>query len=248
MWWELSGFTLNNFPIYHKKYIYIIVHYTPTTYLSFNSKFALFDHLPPTSPHPYPITTNLISFFYDGLDFVCLFDLTPCMWEIIQYFLSNVWLISFSIPSSWPMQPQVPLSWASLVAQLVKNLPAMQETWAWYRVGKIPWRREWLPTPVFWPREFHGLQSMGLQRGGHDWATFTFIKIYFKVHPCCHYGRIPSFLWLNPVQASHSVVSDPLLPYRLQNPRGGGAWWAAIYGVTQSWTRLTWLSSSSRDL
>jgi len=24
-------------------------------------------------------------------------------------------------------------------------------------VGKIPWRREWLPTPVFWPGEFHGL-------------------------------------------------------------------------------------------
>ena len=40
-------------------------------------------------------------------------------------------------------------SWASLVAQLVKNLPAMWETW----VGKIPWRRERLPTPVFWPGE-----------------------------------------------------------------------------------------------
>ena len=46
-------------------------------------------------------------------------------------------------------------SWASLVAQLVKNPPAMQETW----VGKIPWRREMLPTPVFWPGEFHGLYS-----------------------------------------------------------------------------------------
>ena len=86
---------------------------------------------------------------------------------------------------------------ASLIAQLVKNLPAMRETpvqflqqqdllekgWAthfsilglslwlsWLRiclqcrrpgldpwVGKIPWRRERLPTPVFWPREFHGL-------------------------------------------------------------------------------------------
>ena len=44
-------------------------------------------------------------------------------------------------------------SWASLVAQLIKNLPAMWEAW----VGKIPWRRERLPTPVFWPGEFHGL-------------------------------------------------------------------------------------------
>ena len=39
-------------------------------------------------------------------------------------------------------------------------------------VGKIPWRRERLPTLVFWPGEFHGL-SMGLQRVRHDWATFT---------------------------------------------------------------------------
>ena len=45
--------------------------------------------------------------------------------------------------------------WASLVAQLVKNPPATWETW----VGKIPWGRERLPTPVSWPGEFHGLYS-----------------------------------------------------------------------------------------
>ena len=38
------------------------------------------------------------------------------------------------------------LSLASLVAQLVKNPPAMQETWFDPWVGKIPWRRERLPT------------------------------------------------------------------------------------------------------
>ena len=43
-------------------------------------------------------------------------------------------------------------SWASLVAQTVKNLSPMWETW----VRKIPWRREMLPTPVFLPGEFHG--------------------------------------------------------------------------------------------
>ena len=47
-----------------------------------------------------------------------------------------------------------------VVAHLVKNLPAMRETWVDPWVGKIPWRRESLPTPVFWPREFHG-QSRG---------------------------------------------------------------------------------------
>ena len=48
-------------------------------------------------------------------------------------------------------------SWASLVAQLVENLPAMQETWVRSLVQKDPLEKERLPTPVFWPREFHGL-------------------------------------------------------------------------------------------
>ena len=38
---------------------------------------------------------------------------------------------------------------------------------------------------------------------------------------------------------------NPLQCSCLENPRDGGAWWAAVYGVAQSWTQLTWLSSSS---
>ena len=38
---------------------------------------------------------------------------------------------------------------------------------------------------------------------------------------------------------------NPLCCSCLENPRDGGVWWAAVYGVTQSWTRLKWLSSSS---
>ena len=52
------------------------------------------------------------------------------------------------------------LNEASLVAQMVKNLPAMQETQFNPWVGKMPWRREWLPTPVFLPGEFHGQRSL----------------------------------------------------------------------------------------
>ena len=48
-------------------------------------------------------------------------------------------------------------SWASFVGQLVKNLLAMQRPGFDPWIGKIPWRRERLPTPVFCPREFHGL-------------------------------------------------------------------------------------------
>ena len=38
---------------------------------------------------------------------------------------------------------------------------------------------------------------------------------------------------------------NPLLSSCLENPRDRGAWWAAVYGVAQSWTRPKWLSSSS---
>ena len=47
----------------------------------------------------------------------------------------------------------------SLVAQLVKNPPAMREASFDPWVGTIPRRRERLSTPVFWPGEFHGLCS-----------------------------------------------------------------------------------------
>ena len=46
-----------------------------------------------------------------------------------------------------------------LVTQTVKNLPAMQETQVDPWVGKILWRREWLPTPAFLPEEFHGQRA-----------------------------------------------------------------------------------------
>ena len=49
---------------------------------------------------------------------------------------------------------------------MAKNLPAMQETQLQPWVGKITWRREWQPTPVFWPRESHG------QRGLADYSLW----------------------------------------------------------------------------
>ena len=76
-----------------------------------------------------------------------------------------------------------------------------------------------------WTEEPGGLQSMRSLRVGHDWAT----SLHFSLS-CIGEGNG------NPLQCSC-----------LENPRDGGAWWAAIYGVAQSWTRLKWLSSSSRE-
>ena len=53
------------------------------------------------------------------------------------------------------------------------------------RVGKIPWRREWIPTPALLPGKFHGQRSLvgynplGSQRVGHDRVTniHTLVKM-----------------------------------------------------------------------
>ena len=59
---------------------------------------------------------------------------------------------------------------------MVKSLPAMRRTTFDPWVGKITWRRERPPTPVFWPGEFHGQRSLvGYNAWGrrvrHDLAT-----------------------------------------------------------------------------
>ena len=56
---------------------------------------------------------------------------------------------------------------ASLVAQMVKNLPAIRRPGFDPWVRKIPWRREWQPTPVFLPEESHGQRSW---EGHSPWA------------------------------------------------------------------------------
>ena len=70
-----------------------------------------------------------------------------------------------------------------------------------------------------WMEEPGRLQSMGSWRVGHNWATSL--------------SRI------------REGNGDPLQCSCLENPRDGGAWWSAIYGITQSRTGLKWLSSSS---
>ena len=66
-------------------------------------------------------------------------------------------------------------SWASLVAQLVKNLPAMRKTWVWSLGGEDPLEKGTATySSILAGRILWTVQSMGSQRVGHDWATFTF--------------------------------------------------------------------------
>ena len=81
---------------------------------------------------------------------------------------------------------------ASLVAQMTERVH-LPRRWPRFNpwVGKISWRRKWLPTPVFLPGEFHGQKSLAgysqrVKRVGHHWmtntVTFTFILLN-QTHP-----------------------------------------------------------------
>ena len=80
----------------------------------------------------------------------------------------------------------MPLSlFRGLVAQLINNLPVKRSQFD-SCVGKIPWRRNRLPTPIFWPGRFHGLYSPWGRRVGHDWVTFTsLVAQWWWIHLRC---------------------------------------------------------------
>ena len=78
---------------------------------------------------------------------------------------------------------------ASLVAQTVKRLPAMQDPGFDSWVGKIPWRRIWQSTPALLPGKSHGRRSLigYVHRVAKSWTrlsyfTFTFSKLHYVNH------------------------------------------------------------------
>ena len=91
------------------------------------------------------------------------------------------------------------------------------------------WRRKWQHTPVFLPGESQGRGSL---LGCHLWSrteSDTTERLHFDFS----------------LSYTGEGNGNPLQCSCLENPRDGGAWWAAIYGVAQSWTQLKRLSSSS---
>ena len=95
-----------------------------------------------------------------------------------------------------------------------------------HEVMGLDWRRKWQPTPVFFPRESCGQRSL----------------------VGCFHGVAQSQTWLKwlSMHARNGEGNGNSLQYScLENPRDRGAWWAAIYGVAQSWTLLKRLCSSS---
>ena len=80
------------------------------------------------------------------------------------------------------------------------------------------WRRKWQPTPVLLPGKFHGWRNLvGYSPWGRKESDITERLPFHFSFSCIGEGNG------NPLQSSC-----------LENPRDGGAWWAAIYGVAQS--------------
>ena len=100
--------------------------------------------------------------------------------------------------------------------------------------NSIPFRRrQWhSSTPVLLPGKSHGQRSLvGCSpRGCTESDTTERLHVHFSLS-CIGEGNG------NPLQCSC-----------LENPRDSAAWWADVYGVTQSWTRLKRLSSSSSSI
>ena len=119
---------------------------------------------------------------------------------------------------------------ASLVAQMVKKSAC--NAWDLGSVpglGRFPWRGKWHPTPVLLPGESRGRRSLvGCSPLGCEESDMT-KRLHFHFSLSC----------------IGEGIGNPLQYSCLENPRDGGAWWAAVYGVVQSRTRLKQLSNVS---
>ena len=97
----------------------------------------------------------------------------------------------------------------------------------------LKWRRrQWHPTPVLLPGKSHGRRSLvGCSPWGREESDTT--------------ERLPFHFSLSCIGDGNG---NPLQCSCLENPRDGGAWWVALYGVAQSRTRLKRLSSSNFEV
>ena len=123
-------------------------------------------------------------------------------------------------PWHWSLWPQCPR----------ELIVSAQEAFVGFELASASFqRRQWHPTPVLLPGKSQGRRSLvGCSPWGREESDTTErLHFHFSLS-CIGEGN-----------------GNPLRCSCLENPKDGGAWWAAAYGVAQSWTRLKRLSSSS---
>ena len=145
-------------------------------------------------------------------------DICLSIWLVTSStFLSDIWWCSvFHTAKRATQSFSHHFMWIFFIVLFFLLAAPVQEKALATHSGTLAWKIPWTEEPG-------RLRFMGSLRVRRNWAT----SFHFSLS--CIGERNG-----NPLQCSC-----------LENPRDGGAWWAAVYGVTQSRTRLTWLSSSN---
>ena len=129
---------------------------------------------------------------------------------------------------------------------MVKNLSAMPETQVWYWIGKMTWRREWLPTPVFLPGELDLT----------EWLTHTHTQVAFAMRFLSSWPLFISKTLLNPRNKEERVSLRHLLESWLHDVLAKWLWGSNIssvkgdnynsYCARLSWRLRMWSTWSNR--
>ena len=157
------------------------------------------------------------------VSFTCSFDFGVCLGCMFHESKVSVCPLFSSLPviATWPHLRETP-GWAGAGRRPLQVLKFTSH------LGFLQ-RRQWHPTPVLLPGKSHGRRSLV---GCSPWGCYesdTTERLHFHFSlSCIGEGN-----------------GTPLQYSCLENPRDRGAWWAAVYGVAQSRTRLKRLSSSS---
>ena len=160
------------------------------------------------------------------LCFNYLFDVKMFAWVFnIYLYIWLLWILVVACEVSFPAQGIEPGSPALGVQSLshgtTKEVPRCSFYLIYIRL------RRWHPTPVLLPGKSRGLRSLVdcSPSGCEESDTTEQLHFHFSLSRTGEGNG-------NPLQCSC-----------LENPRDGGAWWAAVYGITQGRTWLKWLSS-----
>ena len=133
-------------------------------------------------------------------------------------------MMIFTLLQSSGTKPAISLRCACIVSVIPKFLPvhSITSTLRALLYSCLCFPRQWYPTPVLLPGKSHGWRSLvGCSPWGRKESDTTERRPFHFSLSCMGDGNG------NPLQCSC-----------LENPRDGGAWWAAVYGVAQNRTRL----------
>ena len=147
---------------------------------------------------------------------------------------------------SWVIQVGLNCIWASLVAQMVKNPPAMWETWVWLLGWEDPLEKGMAThSSIFawripWTEEPGGLHSIGWQRVRHDWSDLACtqgpsqLAQLVKNPPASARDRRDKGSTPGLGRSPGEGNDNPLQYSCLENSTDKGTWWAIVHGVSKS--------------